>query len=182
MALMPLLASMKKQDGSGMTDNKNKEVEHKFLVDPEFAQTLVGGNFEKMEQFYLTDGFNPTIRVRGVDNLRGFITIKGLADGPECPEFEYPIPYADVKQMDRELEHTTTVEKFRYTVALGYCDKLWHVDIFHGDNEGLYTGEVELKFKGEEFVKPPWVLEEITNDHRYKNINLSLNPYCNWKD
>lgn len=180
MVLKLLLAMIMKMDGNGMSNNK--EIEHKFLVSPAFAKTLIGGNFERIDQFYLTEGYNPTVRIRICDNRDAYITIKGKANGTECPEFEYKIPVADAIEMRDTLPHTPIVSKFRYRVPSLYCDKVWEVDIFHDDNEGLYIAEIELKYKDEEFVHPPWILREVTHDHKYKNICLALSPYTLWDD
>lgn len=157
----------------------NTEIERKFLVDPAFAKTLIGGNFEKIIQFYLTEGYDPTVRIRLVNMSEAYATIKGKANGSECPEFEYKIPYDDGREMRDVLTHTPEVDKHRHHVT--YDDgKVWHLDIFHGDNEGLFMAEIELKSKDEKFELPWWCTEEVTEDKRFKNINLSLNPVNRW--
>ncbi len=40
--------------------------------------------------------------------------------------------------------------------------------------------EIELLTEAEEFEIPDWVAEEVTDDNRYYNSNLSLHPYKNW--
>ena len=40
--------------------------------------------------------------------------------------------------------------------------------------------EIELQNEDEHFELPPWVTEEVTDDDRYYNANLAVNPYKNW--
>jgi adenylate cyclase len=49
-----------------------------------------------------------------------------------------------------------------------------------GDNAGLIVAEIELSHIGESFAKPSWVGEEVTQDLRYYNNNLSRHPYKDW--
>ena len=66
----------------------------------------------------------------------------------------------------------------RYEVKVG--KHTFEVDEFFGDNEGLIVAEIELKSEDETFEKPHWLGEEVTNDNRYYNAALSLNPFKNW--
>ena len=59
----------------------------------------------------------------------------------------------------------------------GMC---WEIDEFHGDNAGLVVAEIELENEEQSFAKPPWLGEEVSQDPRYLNINLSQHPYCQW--
>lgn len=70
------------------------------------------------------------------------------------------------------------IEKLRYT--LDYEGKIWEVDVFLGDNQGLIVAEIELLSEDETFLKPSWISTEVTNDVRYYNARLSTNPYKNW--
>ena len=58
--------------------------------------------------------------------------------------------------------------------------KLWEVDEFLGDNEGLIVAEIELQSEDEIFSIPNWVDIEVTSEEKYYNSNLTLNPYKNW--
>ena len=57
----------------------------------------------------------------------------------------------------------------------------WEVDEFHGENSGLTVAEIELEEENQPIQIPDWVGEEISNDHRYFNANLSKNPFSTWK-
>jgi adenylate cyclase len=56
----------------------------------------------------------------------------------------------------------------------------WEIDKFHGMNEGLVLGEVELEREGEEVERPPWVVKEVSDDPRFYNVNLAQHPYQSW--
>jgi len=71
------------------------------------------------------------------------------------------------------------VEKTRYRQRIG--DKVWEIDVFHSDNDGLIVAEIELSSESETFEHPPWVGNEVSDDPRYFNSNLSRNPFKNWR-
>jgi adenylate cyclase len=93
-------------------------------------------------------------------------------------EYEYPIPLTDAEQMLESLCIKPLIEKTRYHVE--YKGKLWEVDVFQGDNEGLCVAEVELDSREEAIALPDWVAEEVTNDKRYYNVCLVSHPYKDW--
>ena len=78
------------------------------------------------------------------------------------------------------LQHfaDAVIDKERYEIP--YQKHIWEVDVFNGKNEGLIVAEIELKDEDEVFDKPGWVAEEVTNDLRYYNSNLSLHPFSEW--
>jgi CYTH domain-containing protein len=49
-----------------------------------------------------------------------------------------------------------------------------------GENAGLVVAEVELQSEDQAFERPPWLGEEVTEDPRYFNSNLSRTPYRDW--
>ena len=71
------------------------------------------------------------------------------------------------------------IEKTRYRLA--WRDKVWDIDVFSGDNEGLVVAEIELHCEDEVVEKPPWLGQEVSGDARYYNANLVHNPYCQWR-
>ena len=58
--------------------------------------------------------------------------------------------------------------------------KVFEVDEFHGDNEGLVMAEIELDSADQPFAKPDWLGQEVTGDRRYYNSYLSLYPFKQW--
>ena len=58
--------------------------------------------------------------------------------------------------------------------------KVFEVDEFYGDNEGLVMAEIELESIDQPFTKPEWLGEEVTGDKHYYNSYLSLHPFKQW--
>ena len=54
------------------------------------------------------------------------------------------------------------------------------VDEFLGDNDGLILAEIELTSEDEKFLIPEWVDIEVTEQEKYYNSNLTVEPYKNW--
>ncbi len=62
------------------------------------------------------------------------------------------------------------VEKTRYFVP--WRGHTWEIDVYHGVLEGVVTAEVELVSESSAFELPAWIGAEVTNDPRYKKINM----------
>ena len=45
---------------------------------------------------------------------------------------------------------------------------------------GLIVAEIELADVDEAFVRPAWLGEEVSDDVRYYNSNLSKTPFTQW--
>ena len=152
-----------------------KEIERKFLVKNESFKLFSTGVIYR--QGYLNRDKARTVRVR-VAGEQAFITIKGLTNGMERMEFEYPISITDANEMLETLCVKPLIEKLRYKIMSD--GHLWEVDEFIGDNEGLTVAEVELKSSDENVVIPDWVGQEVTGDLMYFNSNLVINPFKSW--
>jgi CYTH domain-containing protein len=152
------------------------EIERKFLVDREKWNRVAKPPGTHYRQGYLLNDSHRTIRVR-VTGKQGYITLKGAASGISRKEYEYKIPVKDgIELLDGF--GAPEVEKIRYRIK--FAGKLWEVDEFLSDNEGLIMAEIELKQETDEFKKPDWVTREVSDDERYYNAYLSINPYKNW--
>jgi adenylate cyclase len=151
------------------------EIERKFLVRNESFKLFSKGILYR--QGYLNRDKHRTVRVRVAGEL-AFITIKGITNGMERLEFEYPIPVNDAFEMLETICLKPLIEKLRYNIMTD--GHLWEVDEFIGDNGGLIIAEVELKSTEEEVIIPDWVGEEVTGDLKYYNSNLVIHPFKNW--
>jgi adenylate cyclase len=151
------------------------EIERKFLIKNESFKLFSTGVIYR--QGYLNRDKARTVRVR-VAGEQAFITIKGLTNGMERMEFEYPISITDANEMLETLCVKPLIEKLRYKIMSD--GHLWEVDEFIGDNEGLTVAEVELKSSDEHVIIPDWVGQEVTGDLMYFNSNLVINPFKNW--
>jgi adenylate cyclase len=152
------------------------EIERKYLLNLGIWNELSKPVPKFLRQGYLLKEPGKTVRVRIADK-QAFITIKGKSAGMSRSEYEYEIPVADAEELLNAF-CDTIISKHRYEIT--FAGKLWEVDVFMGDNEGLYIAEIELDDEAESFELPEWVGEEVTADKRYFNSNLSVRPYSTW--
>lgn len=150
------------------------EIERKFLVTS--SRWRVGARACTIRQGYLSLGGGATVRIR-IAGHEAFITVKGKTRGLIRSEFEYAIPLHDAEVMLETLCTHPIIEKTRYSVD--HAGKVWTVDVFEGENEGLVMAEVELDRPQEEVDLPDWVGEEVTDDPRYRNSSLVNAPLGN---
>ena len=152
------------------------EIEHKYLVNTNLWSQVTPDKSVQIKQAYLLIDPNKTIRVR-TDGEIGYITIKGKATGASRPEFEYSIPVDEANQLINDF-CTNLIEKTRHYII--YDHKTWEVDVFEGLNSGLVVAEIELVNENENYIKPNWVEQNVTNDSKYANANLSIRPFNTW--
>jgi CYTH domain-containing protein len=152
------------------------EIEKKYLIKKELWKNEKPFKSILIRQAYLLTDPQKTIRVR-VTDTEGFLTIKGATAGISRQEYEYEIPVTDAQKLIDNFT-TSLVEKIRHYI--NYDNKLWEVDEFKGDNEGLFVAEIELNSEDEKYELPSWIGEEVTSDRRYSNSNLIMSPYKSW--
>ena len=148
------------------------EIERKFLVRGE----LPDGDDTQIVQGYLSLDLERIVRVR-IESGRATLTIKGKPTGISRPEFEYPIPEQDAVEL-LKLAVGQPIEKTRRRIASG--GSTWEVDIFDGANQGLVVAEIELQSESDEFERPEWLGDEVTDDPRYANCKLIHAPFGKW--
>ena len=153
-----------------------KEIERKFLVNQKLWKPLNGGTHFK--QGYLNSQKERVVRVR-IEGERAKLTIKGANNGISRSEFEYPLPVEDAAILLDTLCEQPLIDKHRHIETVG--GKVWEIDVFHGDNEGLIVAEIELASEDEGFELPAWALADVSSDPRYYNSNLLKHPYRLWK-
>ena len=152
-----------------------KEIERKFLVDTEIWHPR--GNGKTIRQGFIATHGQTAVRVR-ISGKDAYLTVKGPSHGAERSEFEYTIPVSDAEKILDELCERPFIDKIRYHVE--FSGNIWEVDVFHGENQGLIIAEIELNVPDQQITLPPWVLEEVTGDPRYFNVNLIKHPYGSW--
>ena len=119
-----------------------------------------------------------TVRVR-IKGEKGFLTIKGKGNESGMTRFEWEKEIlGEEAQLLLNLCEGGKIDKIRFEVKVG--KHTFEVDEFFGENEGLIVAEIELSAENENFEKPDWLGEEVTNDVRYYNAYLSRNPFRNW--
>lgn len=142
-----------------------KEIERKFLVNPDHLTTLPTPI--TIVQGYLS--FTPEVRVR-VANRQGTLTLK-FGSGISRNEFEYTIPERDALELLKECDGRT-ITKNRYRVQIG--KHIWEIDEFRGRLDGLWLAEVELRCRNETFESPGWLVTEVTSNSSFQNASLAL--------
>ncbi|MCK5897812.1 MAG: CYTH domain-containing protein [Methylococcales bacterium] len=152
------------------------EIEHKFLLaNDEWRQQV--SHHCMYQQGYLNSDKNSSVRVRITDD-KAWLNIKSATVGTSRQEYEYLIPKADALNMLKTLCHRPLIEKTRHFVA--HKQHVWEIDEFTHENKGLIVAEIELSRVGEDFCRPAWLGLEVTEDVRYYNNMLSLQPYSTW--
>jgi len=153
-----------------------KEIERKFLVVGNAWRELAEG--ELFRQGYISTVKERVIRVRTVGN-KGTLTVKGITVRGSRLEYEYEIPLKDANAMlETSYCEQAIIEKRRYTIPYGGF--IWEVDEFLGVNKGLIVAEIELADIDQEYPKPDWIGEDVTDDPGYFNSNLVAKPYTMW--
>ncbi len=151
------------------------EIERKFLVRGDGWRQGAAGT--RYRQGYLSTAAERNVRVR-LAGARGFLTVKGRAEGLTRLEFEYEIPAADAERLLDELCRKPLIEKTRFVVE--HRGATWEIDEFEGVNAGLVVAEVELEDEDQEVDLPPWVGAEVSEDPRYLNASLVDKPFATW--
>lgn len=153
------------------------EIERKFLIEKDLWYALKKPSGILIQQAYLVNEQEKVIRIRVTDSS-GYLTIKGPALHATRSEYEFPIPKMEAIQIMDQFTKVR-IDKTRYKIE--FEGKIWEVDEFWGDNEGLIIAEIELKSEDEPFIAPSWIGPEVTEDYRYYNSYLSEHPYKSWK-
>lgn len=152
------------------------EIERKFLVCDDSWRGA--GSARRMVQGYLSLDPERTVRVR-IAGEQAWVTIKGATSGCTRVEHEFEVPVSAAEGM-LALCLPGVIEKTRHEIRVG--GHLWEVDDFHGANAGLVVAEIELGDESEEFEKPVWLGEEVTEDSRYYNASLTKLPYSRFAE
>ncbi|MEH3111940.1 CYTH domain-containing protein [Pedobacter terrae] len=153
-----------------------KEIERKFLIHQPKWDNLTKPKGKLLRQGYLLTDQAKTIRVRATEN-KGFLTIKGKTIGATRLEYEYEIPVSEASEL---LDNFSVSELSKTRYEIEFNGKLWEVDVFTGDNEGLIVAEIELEREDETFDLPDWIDKEVTEEERYYNANLTVRPFKDW--
>lgn len=151
------------------------EIERKFLLAGDEWRSL--GEPVLLRQGYLSSQPDRVVRVR-IEGERATMTIKGRSSGATRGEWEYEIPLADANELLDQLCEKPIIEKYRRRIP--FADLTWEVDEFLGANKGLMFAEVELESEDQQFDKPSWIGEEVTDDARYYNSSLIRLPFSQW--
>ncbi len=158
----------------------NLEIERKFLIKDIgiCSSDIEAGILNRIHiiQFYLnTSHTTIPVRVRiershSSSVEEAFLNIKNKGTVTR-KEFEYYIPVEDAREMIN-MAKGSIIYKTRYVTEIG--SNIWEIDEFYGSLNGLWLAEIELKEENQEFFKPAWLGEEVTENVAYKNDNLAI--------
>ena len=154
------------------------ELEHKLVVVGEEWRSAVVAT-SALSQAYLCARPGMTIRVRVVDDVTGFLTIKGQQVGIGRPEYEYEIGVDDAKALLGMVTDGYPIAKTRYELGDPWAG--WIVDEFADANAGLVVAELEVEAEDTPWELPSWAGENVTTDSRYTNAVLFTKPYSQWE-
>ncbi len=152
------------------------EIERKFLLKNSSWKELADEGTQ-YTQGYLVGSKHASVRVR-IQGKRAFLNIKSATIDITRQEFEYEIPLDEATEMLETLCEKPLIDKVRYLIKNE--NHVWEIDVFSGDNDGLIVAEIELKDKDENFTKPDWLGEEVSDDERYYNVCLVKHPFKDW--
>jgi len=153
----------------------NIEIERKFLVKqlPPCIDSVI-----HIKQYYISNNKNMVQRLRIFNGEEAIISFKQKTSKLSKYEFEYHIPIEDANKMIEFMNDVPFINKKRHIIKIESIK--WEVDEFLGQNKGLIIAEVELDNIKQIINIPNWVGNEVTEDNKYYNYNLALNPYILW--
>lgn len=147
-----------------------KEIERKFLVKGTEWRAAAGDS-TVISQFYVASGDGRSVRVRIADGEKARLTIKFGGAVRARDEFEYPIPLADARDMER-FAIGNVIEKTRHRVT--HRGRVYEVDTFNGALDGLVIAELETPDEVPDGELPAWLDREVTGDPAFYNLSLAL--------
>ena len=152
----------------------NIEIERKFTVNKipkKITKSFV------IEQFYMLIDKDFVQRLRIFDDKKAIISLKQNCSGLKRYEFEYEIPLVDAQKII-SIGNFLSIKKIRHELIIDNIK--WEVDQFLEKNKGLVIAEVELQKEDQKLNLPKWIEKDVTNQNKYYNYNLAINPYISW--
>lgn len=146
---------------------KNTEIERKFTI-KNLPRDLAAYPHKEFTQGYLNT--SPVVRIRREQD-QYFLTYKGSGLMSRT-EYNLPLDEESFAHLLPKCDGNI-ISKTRYFIPLDpYTIEL---DVFHAPFEGLMIAEVEFPSEEEAlaFNPPEWFFEDVTEDPRYHNSNLS---------
>ena len=152
----------------------NIEIERKFTVNK--IPNKITNSFV-IEQFYMLIDKDFVQRLRIFDDKKAIISLKQNCSGLKRYEFEYEIPLVDARKII-SIGNFLSIKKIRHELIIDHIK--WEVDQFLEKNKGLVIAEVELQNEDQKLNLPKWIEKDVTNQNKYYNYNLAINPYISW--
>ena len=152
----------------------NIEIERKFTVNK--IPKKITNSFV-IKQFYMLIDKDFVQRLRIFDDKKAIISLKQNCSGLKRYEFEYEIPLVDAQKII-SIGNFLSIKKIRHELIIDNIK--WEVDQFLEKNKGLVIAEVELQNEDQKLNLPKWIEKDVTNQNKYYNYNLAINPYISW--
>lgn len=152
-----------------------QRTQRKFLLRSRvILEGLVG---MRMAQGYLISREDSSVRVRYTESETAVLSLKGPTMSGTRVTYESPIPF-DLAELLVNLCEPAVITKVRFFLPYRHGECL--VDVFEGANQGLALAEFWTEQPEYRTEVPPWCGREVTDDRRYYNEHLALNPYAFW--
>lgn len=152
---------------------ENREIERKFLLRDDSWRSLVQTRYDII-QGYVCREPGKTVRLRLRTEADGrqqaFLTFKYKLASFTRFEWEREISADDFRAL-LPMCGNRIIDKTRYILPAENGMK-WEIDEFRHPNPGLMLAEIELPSEDTDFVRPPFLADEVTHDPRYYNANM----------
>ncbi len=146
---------------------KEKKVfERKFLIDciPELIELC---SSMEITDLYLTRNSKAEIRYRKLNDT--YMVKTKIYDGDNCYKTETYLEHG--KTVFDSLLNKEPIVKKRYIIIVD--NRLVQIDKYiNPSNLNIAKVEFNNSLDADEFIKPSWFNEEITNEESYKGVNL----------
>ncbi len=155
------------------------EIERKYLIaypDTTALTAIEGCRIKHITQTYLRAPAGETLRVRRTkeaETVRYIETRKRRVSDMRAVEEERELTAAEYQTMLQQADpDRRPIDKIRY--CLPYQGKTIEVDVYSFWQDRA-TAEIELSNESEQAELPPYLqlIREVTDDPRYKNVNLA---------
>jgi adenylate cyclase len=151
------------------------EIERKFLVAHDGWKKYVVRHLKIRDGLIASNNGNKA-RVRIADGNAN-IVLKSRRMGMVRTEFEYAIPYADAEEILRTMCDGNVLNKVRHFVI--HKDATWLIDVYDDILKGIVIAEIELTQPDQRVQIPDWVGAEVTDDPRYRKVNMRAERLAN---
>lgn len=160
------------------------EIERKFLIKYPNLKKLEELASKKVEiiQTYLESSNDQELRLRQRGDGKSFVytkTRKWKVNDIKRVEFESRISKEEYLSMLMDADtDINQIRKTRYCVV--YNNQYIEIDIFPFSKDKAIL-EIELNKEDQQYMMPPFVevIKEVTNDEKYKNVNLAVTRSLN---
>ena len=151
------------------------EIERKFLVAHDGWKKCVVRR-SKIQDGLIASNNGNKARVRIADD-KATVALKSRRMGMVRTEFEYAIPYADAEEILRTMCDGNVLNKVRHFVI--HKDATWLIDVYDDILKGIVIAEIELTQPDQVLQIPDWVGAEVTDDPRYRKVNMRAERLAN---